>query len=196
MELTLLFSLIAYLVMDNPNENILPLPEEKISSIPSAGKQEQSPSSTPSPYFQLAKMPSSNVDIRNLAVLSSSADPVEFLQSMDTRRKEKVVSIEKNVKQIWLYDTKKHPVFSEGMEKSLIERAGRKNVKRISGTNRNAPAYTVITTKKGAVRLVRFLAEKGFRLITPMQPQPEQKYFFGKGDEKTVMELQFLPSKD
>ena len=55
---------------------------------------------------------------------------------------------------------------------------------------------TVITTKKGAVRLVRFLAEKGFRLITPMQPQPEQKYFFGKGDEKTVMELQFLPSKD
>lgn len=188
-----LFSLIAYLVMDNPDEAVIPILPQQLISYDNPVEKPFGITEN-APYDPVRS--SSNIDIRNLVTVSTSAEPVKFFPSMGKPVKEKPLSIPENVKQVWLYDKKIYSDPAKQLEKFLAEKAGRNNVKSHPDKEEKNLVFTVKTTRKGAIYLVRFLAAKNFQLLSPVQPQPEQNLFYGKGDEKTVMQLYFMPMKN
>ncbi|MBP5182365.1 MAG: hypothetical protein J6331_04990, partial [Lentisphaeria bacterium] len=153
----------------------------------SAEKNEAVQRSVPSP-----ETAGTNVDIRNLVAASSDSSPVRFLSANAPKGEEKPALIEEKVSQLWLYDRAK-----AGKElsqvKKLLAAAAEKGLYRKEKTQLADDTFILVTTRKKAVILVRALAGIGLKLVSPAQPQPEQKVFYGSGEEKTVMILSFLP---
>ena len=179
------FFFAVYFLVDNPNEGGFfssfrrkPVSGEK-GSAAQTGVASQETAGT-------------NVDIRNLVAASSDSSPVRFLSANAPKGEEKPALIGEKVSQLWLYDkAKAGKALSEA--KKLLAAAAENGRYRQEKTQLADDTFVLVTTRKKAVILVRALAAIGFKLVSPDQPQPEQKVFFGSGEEKTVITLSFLP---
>lgn len=186
----LLFSLIAYLLMDNPNLAYDTFREETISE-----KDALYTNSSPEEKSMVSSLPAANIDIRNLVAVSSGNPSFRFLSSRQVSDETKPVVIPDKVKQLWLYDKAKYKDPSSALEKLLAEKANKNSIKKLISKENNSIDFSITATRKSAVILVRHLAAKGLRLVTPVQPQPEQHLFYGNGNEKTLLLFSFLPEK-
>lgn len=183
----MLFSFILFLLTDNGGDGFPENPEilsQEASAAPAVKN------AVPAGNTSSA---SGKVDIRNIVPVSVSSDPVHFLVSTNDQAGKYPVHIGKEVHQLWLYDKK--DVKESDIQKLLTGLAGKDSVVKTPAGSSGKISFTITATRKKAVLLVRKLASEKFRLLSPVPPQPEQKYFYGTGDEKTILKLNFLPSK-
>ena len=180
----MLFSFVLYLLTDNGGEGFPENPEEIQRESTEIPAKENIAAS-------------GGVDIRNILPVSHSSAPVHFLVSVKDQKDKFPALIGKEVTQVWVYDKGEKRITSSYIHKILASAAGKESIKNTTAAGSSAGkfSFTVTTTGKKAVLLVRTLAAVKFQLLSPVQPQPEQKYFYGTGDEKTVLKLDFLPSE-
>ena len=180
----MLFSFVIYLLTSNGGDGFPEDPEEI----------QQNANTLPAKKNITAN---GRVDIRNIVPVSISSAPVHFLVSAKDQRDKSPALIGKEVMQVWVYDKGGKGIKSSDIQKLLTDIAGKDSVVDTTATPRSSGkfSFTVAATRKKAVQLVRKLASGKFHLLSPEAPQPEQKYFYGTGDEKTVLKLDFLPSE-
>ena len=124
----------------------------------------------------------SSVDIDSLVPVAASNSPIRFLPENQTGKNPVLIPFQ--VKQLWLFPGKKISVGS--LEKML---GGKLTV------NGKEYIYKGESTRAKTVELVRKLAEKKFKLLTPVPPQPEDIFFQGTGKEKVQLYITFLPEE-
>ena len=150
----------------------------------------------PDPADQSIRGNPPGVDIRNLQLTAAGDSlPVQFLEPSSAQVKaENVALIPKSVKHVWVSD----PAWkSEQLEKLLrsgMSEAGvpLKNV-RLALSEKDGLRAKMLLTRRQAAVLTRFLAAHKLMLVSPDQPQPEQKLFAGTGNETVEYEAVMIP---
>ena len=182
--------LAGYLIfMDNPYSG--ELAETEMRPVP-AVTAEVRPDTAPQP---VAENPP-GVDIRNLQ-LTATGDPlpVQFLEPSAAKVKaENVALIPNRVKHVWLVDPSWKSEQLEKLLRSGLSEAGipLKNVQLTLSEKDGLRAKMLLTRLQAAV-LTRFLAARSLALVSPDQPQPEQKLFAGTGNETLEYEAVMIP---
>ena len=178
-----------YLIfIDNPYSDEL----EKVCPQPSASAEvrpEQPAADFPNGF-------SGGVDVRNLRLAATGDSPsIRFLESAAAPVKaENAVLIPNAVKHVWLFDPSWKADSVEKLFRSAVEKSNipLQNV-RISPAEEGAFRARLTLSRYQSVMLTRQLALRNFQLISPVQPQPEQKLFAGTGRETVEYEAVFLP---
>jgi len=148
------------------------------------------------PMPETSSVSPAGVDIRNLQ-LTAAGDPVpvRFLEPSSAALKaEHVAVIPDQVKHVWLFD----PAWKAEQLENLL-RAGMaesgiplKDVQlKFNGPDEVRGRMQL--TRGQTVVLTRFLAGRGLQLVSPVQPQPEQKLFAGTGREPVEYEAVLIP---
>ena len=140
-----------------------------------------------------------SVEISNLRLAATGeADPVRFLESAASPVKaEHVAVIPEEVKHVWIFDPawkseRVEKIFRSGLEKAGI---ALKDVQ-LSWSDADGLRAHMRLTRSQTVELTRFLTLQNLQLISPVQPQPEQHLFAGRGDEPVVYEAVFVPGSN
>lgn len=181
-----------YLIfIDNPYSGELEdRPDPRQSQKVSSETHSSTPETEPSPLFP------GGVDVRNLRLAATGNNhSVRFMDPAAASVKaEHVALIPETLKQVWIFDPEWK---AEQMEKQFRTALGKaeiplRKIKLEVAGNGTLRMYSRLSRYQ-TVMLTRFLAEQQFQLMTPGQPQPEQKLFAGTGREAVQYEAVFLP---
>ena len=104
--------------------------------------------------------------------------------------------IPQSVKQVWLFE----PAWKDGrLEKNFLSALEKAEIPRkdvsLAPAEDGAFRTSLNLTRYQAVVLNRQLAGLGLKLISSVQPQPEQKLFAGTGREAVLYEAVFIPRR-
>lgn len=135
------------------------------------------------------------VDMRNLRLTTAGDTPaVRFTGSEPKIKAERIAVILENVKHVWLTDPGWTPEKTEKTFRTVMEKAGipLKDVT-FAKLPDSGMRVSMSLTRYQLVMLTRNLAESRLTLVSPAQPQPEQKLFAGTGKEKVNCEIVLLP---
>lgn len=191
-----LFGLVGYFVFQgqkSPNK----APADLYADAPLAApgtSAELSPA--PAPYSGF----SGAVDIRELqpVALGENKSTFEFMKKEEAQKNHStsVVLIPSKLKHVWLY---KKGMPSSGIEnifrKALLQTGIPLKEVKIAIDSEGVLRAQLELTRYQSVRLVNMLHKQNLRLISPDQPQPEQKYFSGTGHELLDYEIVLMPDK-
>lgn len=186
-----LAAMAGYLIfIDNPYGGEL---AEETRPLPSAAVKKQ-----PEPVASGAvSAPPAGVDIRDLQLVSAGEPvmPVRFLEpSSSTVKAEHLALIPDQVKHVWLYDPLWKAEQLENLLRTGMSESGipLKNVQ-LDFSGPDGVRGRMLLTRRQTVGLTRFLAERDLQLISPVQPQPEQRLFAGSGGEQVEYEVVLIP---
>lgn len=136
------------------------------------------------------------VDIRNLRLASTGeGSAFLFMQPSDAPVKaEHVALIPDAVKHIWLFDPAWKPAWTEKILRNALKNAAvTLDQVRIAATPEGGLRVNLNLSRRQSVILTRSLAESKLKLVSPGQPQPEQRLFAGTGNETLEYEAVLLP---
>lgn len=136
------------------------------------------------------------VDIRNLR-LAAAGEPAAF-RFMEPAaapvKAEHAAVIPAAVKQIWLFNPGRKTEQTEKSLRTALEKAGiQLHQVRIAVTPERGLRVNLQMSRRQCVMLTRQLAAEQFQLVSPIQPQPEQRLFAGTGEEPVEYEAVLLP---
>lgn len=137
------------------------------------------------------------VDIRNLQLAATGeTNPVEFAGNNTGKQSkpDRIALIPARVKHVWLFDSSKKNTDIESLFRNALLKAKipLKDIKLKIGSD-GALHADLELTRYQAVCLVRELAAKKLQLVSPEQPQPEQKLFAGSGRELLDYQIVLMP---
>ena len=135
------------------------------------------------------------VDMRHLRLTTAgNASVIRFTENEPKVKAERIAVIPPNVKHIWLFDPGWTPEKTEKTFRSVMEKAGIPlNGVILARLPDRGMRITMNLTRYQLVMLTRQLAENRLTLVSPAQPQPEQKLFAGTGKEKVNCEIVLIP---
>jgi len=135
------------------------------------------------------------VDIRNLR-LAAAGEPAAFRFTMPSAaavKAEHAAEIPEAVKHVWLFNSAGKTETFEKPLRNALETAGIPlDQVRIAVTPERGLRVNLQLTRRQCVMLTRQLAQQ-FQLVSPTQPQPEQRLFAGTGEELVEYEAVLLP---
>ncbi len=179
-----------YLIfIDNPYFDDAP---ETAAPVPSAAVVK-----TPAPEEkELAPLLPVGVDIRNLR-LAAAGEPAafRFIEPDDVPVKaENAAVIPPAVKHVWQFNSAWKTERTETLVRDALKKAGIPlDQVRIAVTSERGLRVNLQLTRQQCVLLTRLLAARQFQLVSPTQPQPEQRLFAGTGREPVEYEAVLLP---
>lgn len=136
------------------------------------------------------------VDIRNLR-LAAAGEPAAFRftePSAASVKAEHAAEIPESVKHVWLFNSAGKTEKIEKPLRNALEAAGVPlDQVRIAATPEHGLRVNLQLTRRQCVMLTRQLAAQQFQLVSPTQPQPEQRLFAGTGEELVEYEAVLLP---
>lgn len=135
------------------------------------------------------------VDMRHLRLATAGDTPaIRFTGKEPDVKAERIVTIPNSVKHVWLTDPAWSPEKTEKTFRTAMEKAGIPlNGITLAKLPDRGMRVTMNPTRYQLVMLTRYLAENGLSLISPSQPQPEQRLFAGTGKEKVSCEIVMIP---
>ena len=166
--------------------------ETPIRPVPAVSTEEV----RPGPAAQAVSEIPAGVDIRNLQLTAAGDSlPVQFLEPSSAKVKaEDVALIPDRVKHVWLADPAWKTGQLEKLLRSGLSEAGipLKNVQ-INLSDKDGLRAKMLLTRRQAAVLTSCLAAHKLKLVSPDQPQPEQKLFAGTGNETLEYEAVMIP---
>ena len=120
---------------------------------------------------------------------------MRFLEpSSSPVKAEHVALIPDQVKHVWLFDPAWKNEQTEKTFRSALERAGIPlDQVRITPASKRGFRVNLQLTRRQTVLLTRLLNASKLQLVSPVQPQPEQRLFAGTGEETVEYEAVLLP---
>ena len=147
------------------------------------------------PELQAPLFPN-GVDIRNLR-LAAAGEGTAFRFTEPAAvpvKAEHAALIPDAVKHIWLFDPAWKNGQTEKTFRSALERAGIPlDQVRITPASKRGFRVNLQLTRRQTVLLTRLLNAAKLQLVSPVQPQPEQRLFAGTGEETVEYEAVLLP---
>lgn len=199
----------AYMVthMERPQREAEPQPmeyAEKLTASPSAlvpselsVPQSAAPSiaATEAPVLPARRnMPDSfgAIDLNQLSSVSFGGDDGARMMAgaAESGTFKRPATIDSSVKHVWMLQTGVDlPGYLKSME-STLSLDPRRISTAAEGDGEVRVSFDV--SRRQAVAIVRSMKAAGFELLSPQQPQPEQKVFNGNGDEPVKYEANFV----
>ena len=130
------------------------------------------------------------IDLKQLSSVSFGGDDGARMiaGAVDTPNRQPAV-IEPSVRHVWMVQSGK----DLSAQMKTIEMALSLDPKSISlSGGDNASKLSFDISRRQAVAIVRALKASGYELLSPQQPQPEQKVFSGNGEEPVRYEADFV----
>ncbi len=169
---------------DNASETPAPVPSAEVAKTPAPAEKE------------LAPLLPGGIDIRNLR-LAAAGEPAafRFIEPADVPVKaENAAVIPPAVKHVWQFNSAWKTERTETLVRDALEKAGIPlDQVRIAVTSERGLRVNLQLTRQQCVLLTRLLAARQFQLVSPTQPQPEQRLFAGTGREPVEYEAVLLP---
>lgn len=133
----------------------------------------------------LSSLPSKPVQISDLTKVNFTFGEHTLPES----EKQAYLPIKEYVRHVW-----RIPADNSGEQFEKLIAAGAFPEKSITKTE-NGWELSLKNTKLEIVKLVKKLSDSGFLLMSPDQPQPEQKAFLGKAEEVIIYKAVFVKKK-
>ncbi len=175
-----------------PGEEPLP-PHTAVHSPSSAG---ETPDGTKRPLPDLpyytglnfALRNANSIPIQNLAAANYGDDTPVFSAMKDLTRPLVYSDIDNQVRQVWVT-----PALDQTATdiRGFLRRQGIVNC-RLEQNPNGALVLSVLLDKDQLIKLVRFLDSRHFDLLSPVAPQPEQKYFLGSPSDMVTYTAEFV----